>query len=250
MTDNQPIDHTHKNVGGALQKVGNLTILSNIFRAPAVGMTQVQQRYNVIFPFFVLTILSGMVTYSYFNIVDYAWYVDYMVDLAAGELSKAEQDTARAPYLLLSQSAMAFIAGLSVVLVVSILYIIQSIYFVVVSNVNNDGYQFKQWFSFIAWTSMPGLIAVVATFASLLTSSSIQIPLDSINPLSLNELIFTLDPSKGLGSLLSSIHIAQIWSFVVMVIGYKIWTKKSTGKSAAIVLAPFVIFYVGWFAII
>jgi len=250
MTDNQPIDHTDDNTEGALQNVGNLTILSNIFMAPQVGMTQVQQRYNVIFPLFTLAILSGLAMYTYFNLVDYGWYVDYMVESAAGDLSKSEQDATRAAMSMLSQSATAKLAGLSMLVMIPIIFVIQSVYFVIISNVNNDGYEFKQWLSFITWTAMPGLVVVAAMFATLLTSSNVQIAPDSLNPLSLNELIFGFEPSKGLGKLLSSIHVGQIWSFVVMIIGYQAWTKNSMGKSAAIVLAPFVIFYAGWFVII
>jgi len=254
MTDNDPIDHTEEpiehteeNYQPALQPVGNLTILSNVFMAPQVGMVQVQQRYNVIFPLFTLIVLSSLAIYTYFSLVDYAWYVDYMVEITAGDLSKSEQDTTRAAMSMLSQSATGSIAATVLLILTPIVFVIQALYFVIVSNINNDGYQFKQWFSFIAWSSVPALISVIAMFAILLTSSNLQMPFDSLNPLSLNELIFGLEPSQGLGKLLSTIHLGQIWSFVVMIIGYQAWTKKSIESSIAIVLAPYVAWYVGWF---
>ncbi len=250
MTDKNPIDHAEDNTQPALQPVGNFSILINIFTAPQVGMVQVQQRYNVIFPMFLLTVLSALAMYTYFNLVDYQWYLDYMVEATAGELSKSEQDATRAAMSMLSQSATGSFAAGSLLIFIPIVYAIQAVYFVIVSNVSNDGFEFKQWFSFIAWSATPGLIVVVAMFAFLLTSSNVQIPPDSLNPLSLNELIFGLEPSQGLGKLLSSIHLGQIWSLAVMVIGYQAWTKKSMAKSAAVVLAPFVIFYASWFLLI
>ena len=119
-------------------------------------------------------------------------------------------------------------------------------YFLIVSKVNGDGFEFKQWFSFVAWTSLPGLLAILAMFAMIFTSETMQIAPDSLNPLSLNELIFGLEPSKGMGKLLSSLHLPQFWSLAVMVIGYKAWTKKSLMSSALVVLMPIIIVYVVW----
>lgn len=226
---------------------GGLTILTNIFTAPTEAMKQVQERYSFALPMISMALLMGAVMFAYYAIVDYAWFVDYLVESTAGELSKAEQDASRAVFDMMSQSTMGLVTAASLMIGIPIIYVIQAVYFVIVSNVNNDGYEFKQWLSFIAWTSMPGLIVVLTMAAVLLTSSNGQIPPDSLNALSLNELIFGLDPTKGLGKLLASIHIAQIWSFVLMVIGYQVWTKKSMATSAMIVMTPFVLFYLGWF---
>ena len=150
---------------------------------------------------------------------------------------------------MMSQTAMASITSVTILIMVPIVYVLQSVYFVIVSNVNNDGYEFKQWLSFIAWTNMPSLLAVFAMFATIFFSANGQVPPDTLNSLSLNELFFGLEPSKGLGKLLSSIHIGQLLSFFVMVVGYQTWTKKSMANSAMIVLAPFILFYLGWYFI-
>lgn len=232
------------------QVFGNLNILSNVLLAPQLGMQQVQQRYGILFPILVVSFLMSFVIYTYYSTVDYVWYVDFMVEATAGELSKSEQDAARAAMSMMSQSATASISAVSLLIFIPIIFVIQSVYFVIVSSVNNDGYEFKQWLSFISWTSMPTIIVAASMYAVIVTSSNNQIPPDSLNPLSLNELIFGLESSKGLGKLLSTIHLGQIWSFALMIIGYQLWTKKTMGQSAAIVIAPFAVFYLIWFLMI
>ena len=229
------------------QSTGNIAIITNMFTSPSMAMTQVQERYNVIFPLFTFALLSALIMISYFAMVDYGWYIDYLVETTTGELSKSEQEQQRALLEMMSQTVMSSISAVTILIAVPVIYVIQAVYFLIVSNVNNDGYEFKQWLSFIAWTNMPSLLAIVAMFALLLTSANGQIPPDSLNPLSLNELIFGLEPSKGLGKLLSTIHLPQMLSFAVMIIGYQTWTKKSMATSAIIVLTPFVLFYVGWY---
>jgi len=229
---------------------GNMAILTNIFTAPATALTQIQERYNVAFPLLLTIFLSAAVWFSYYAMVDYDWFIDYIVETTAGELSKAEQDQTRASMAMMSQTAMGVITAVTASIAVAVIYVIQAVYFLIVSNVNNDGYEFKQWLSFVAWTSMPILLTIFAMFAMLLSSTSGQIAPDALNPLSLNELIFGLEPSKGVGKLLSTIHIPQLWSLAIRIMGYQVWTKKSTGASAMIVLTPFFLFYVGWFLFI
>ena len=194
-----------------------------------------------------MIILSAIVWFAYYAMVDYEWFVDYIVESTAGDLSKAEQDQTRAGMSMMSQSVMGSITAVTAGIAVAVIYVVQAVYFLIISNVNNDGYEFKQWLSFVCWTSMPVLLTVLAMFVMLLTNTTGQIAPDALNPLSLNELIFGLESSQGLGKLLSTIHLPQIWSLAIMVIGYNVWTKKSMSSSAMIVLLPFVLFYVGWY---
>jgi Yip1 domain len=246
MSDNNPYVPEVENP----PTTGNLNILSSIFTNPTKAMTDVQERYTVAFPLLIMMALAGAVWISYFSFIDYQWFADYSVDIAAGDKSKAEQDQARAGFEMMSPTVMGGLYAVGGAIGVAIIYVIQSVYFLIVSNINNDGYQFKQWLSFVSWTSMPTILTILAMFMMVFTSKSGQIAPDALNPLSLNELIFGLEPSKGLGKILSTIHLPQLWSWAIMVIGYKTWTKKSTASSAMVVLTPFALIYLAWFLFI
>jgi len=248
MTDNNPYEPEQPAEEQKLSS--NVTILSNIFTSPSQGMIQVQERYSIAFPMLLIALLTGLATYTYYTMVDYEWLIDYLVQSTAGDLSKAEQDQTRAGISMMSQTVLGVVSAVSVIIFIPIIYVLQAVYFMIVSNINNDGYEFKQWLSFISWTGVPALLVAIAMFALLFSSSNAQIAPESINPLSLNELFFGLDSSKGVGKLLASIHIAQFWSWAIMILGYQIWTKKSTASSAIIVLTPFVLFYLIWYLFI
>ncbi len=231
-------------------KISNFSILTNILTDPNYAMAQVRGSYSIMFPLMLVAISSALLMYYYYTVVDYKWFIDYMVETTAGELSKAEQDASRAAMSMMSQNAMGIVSFISVLVIVPIMYVVQSVYFVIMSNIYGDGFEFKHWYSFISWSALPNVLSVIASFVYLATTNNGQIPPDAINQLSLNELIFGLEPSKGLGKLLSTLHLAQFWSFAVMTVGYSQWTKKSIGKSAGIVLTPYIIFYIGWFLFI
>ncbi len=242
MTESNPYESEPSNQ----RESGNIAILTNIFVAPSTGMMQAKERFSVLFPFFVMMILTGTAFYFYFSNVDYNWYVDYMVEVTAGDKSKAEQDATRDAMSMMSQGVTAVVYGIGSMVSIAIVFLLHATYFLIVSKVNGDGFEFKQWFSFVAWASMPGLLAILAMFAMIFTSENMQIAPEAINPLSLNELFFGLEPSKGMGKLLSSLHLPQFWSMAVMVIGYKAWTNKSMMSSALVVLMPFVVIYLAW----
>ena len=224
----------------------SLTILGNIFTAPSEAMTQVQERYSVALPLLTILIATVAVFLYYYSAVDYQWYVDHMVEVSAGELSKSEQETARAGLEMMSQSTMSWAAGISSAIFIAIVFVIQAVYFVIVSNITNDGFQFKQWMSFVCWTSMPALVAFLAIAVYILSSSNGQIPPESLNPISLNELFFNLDATKGFGQILGSIDLTKFWTIYIMTIGYQKWTNKSMQTSAMIVLIPFIAIYGIW----
>jgi len=232
------------------ESIGKLSIMTNIFTDPNLGMAQVRASYSILFPLMMVSLLSAAMMLYYYSVLDFKWFIDYMVQISAGELSKAEQDTTRAAMSMMSQNTMGIVSVVTILIMIPIIYVVQSVYFVIMSNIYGDGIEFKQWYSFVSWSTLPNLVAILASFAYLATSSNAQIAPDSINQLSLNELIFGLEPSKGLGKLLSTLHLAQFWSFAVMTIGYSQWTKKSIAQSASIVLTPYVIFYIAWFLFI
>jgi len=222
------------------------TILSNIFTSPAEAMQQVQERYNILFPLFILMLATVIVFSYYYVAVDYQWYIDHMVEISSGELSKSEQEQTRAAFSMMSQTTMGTITTITASIGIAIVFVIQAVYFVIVSNINNDGFQFKQWMSFVAWSSLPALLVYLAMIVYISSSSNGQIAFETLNPLSLNDLFFGMDATQGAGKMLASLDLTKFWSMYIMIIGYQKWTAKSMQTSATVVLIPFVGIYGIW----
>ncbi|WP_444994578.1 YIP1 family protein [Aliikangiella sp. IMCC44359] len=221
----------------------SISILTNIITSPQQAFKDIQHAYPILLPFLAVVLMNAVVVILLFASIDYEWYVDHMVEAQAGELSRAEQDQTRAAFEMMSPSLMSGFGAGGVIVGIGIMYSVMALYFVIVSNVTNDGFQFKQWFSFISWTSIPTLIGALASLVIIITSSNGQFAPESINPLTLNELFFGLNPLKGVGSILAKVDITMFWSIALMTIGYAQWTEKSIGKAFGIVILPYLIFY-------
>ena len=243
---NENNNNDSANVQYQAPATNSLTILGNIFTSPAEAMEQIQESYSVMLPLLTLMAATVAVFVYYYVAVDYQWYIEHMVEMSAGDLSKSEQEQTRAGMEMMSQNTMGGIASISAAIGLAIVFVIQAVYYVIVSNITNDGFQFKQWMSFVTWTSMPALFVYLAMVVYIFTSSNGQIPFESLNPISLNELFFNLDPTVGLGKMLGSLDLTKFWSMYIMIIGYQKWTGKSMQASATVVLIPFVAIYGIW----
>lgn len=223
--------------------VSNMSILLNIFTAPQKAFEDIEKRYNFLLPLLSLTLFNAVLIIFLYSNIDYEWFVDYMVQAQAGELTNAEQDQQRQAMEMLSPGTMGAIGAISVAIFLAIMFCIYSAYLVIVSNITNDGFQFKQWFSLVTWSTMPSLVSTLAQYVVILTSSNGQIAPETLNPLSLNELFFGLDAISGVGSILATTDITMFWSIALLSIGYSKWTKKSYANSLIIVLIPYILYY-------
>ena len=221
----------------------NFDIFSNIVAAPQKAYLGIQNNYPVLFPLLSIILLNVLMILFLYASIDYEWFIDHMVELQGDDLSTAEKDQTRQALGMMSPSMMGGIGAISVAVILPIVFSIQALYFVIVSGITNDGFQFKQWFSFTAWSSIPSLIGTLASFVVILTASNGQIAPESVNPLTLNELFFGLNPIKGAGSILASTDISIFWILALMTIGYSQWTDKTLAKSFLIVSLPFVLYY-------
>lgn len=229
---------------------GAISILSNIIADPRRAFKDIQAFYPVLSPLLFILILNALLVVFMFASIDFDWYIEHMVEVSAGEASKAEQDQVRQGLGFMSPMAMGAIGAIFGAIFIAVIFCVTSLYFVIVSSITNDGFQFKQWLSFVSWTSIPSLVGTLAAFVVILTSTNGQFAPETIDPLSLNALFFELDAIKGAGNILASTNITVFWSIALMTIGYSQWTNKSVAKSLVIVLIPYALYYGARFAMV
>ncbi len=229
----------------------SMSIMTNIFTNPQTAFDEIKIKYPVIVPLFTMILLQAALLILMYMSIDYKWYVDEMVQRATTADSKQEDiDAMRQGMEMMSATTTGILGAVFAVLFIAVMYCVMALYFVIISAITNDGIKFKQWYSFIAWTSMPATIGILAGFVMVLTSSNGQIMPESLNPLSLNELFFNMDATKGLGAVLAGTSITAFWSFALLTIGYAKWTGKSTTISAAIIFALYAFTYGIWFSVV
>ena len=233
------------------ESVTSLSIMSNIFTNPQTAFDEIKIKYPVILPLLTMLILQAALVIFMYMSVDYKWYIDEMVQrLTTADAKQEEIAAMRQGMEMMSGTTTGILGAVFASLFIAAMYSVMALYFVIISAISNDGLKFKQWYSFVAWTSIPGIIGILAGFVMVLTASNGQIMPEALNPLSLNELIFNMDATKGIGAVLAGTSITAFWSFALMVIGYAKWTGKSTAISTAIIFALYAVTYGIWIAIV
>jgi hypothetical protein len=222
-----------------------LGTLGNIFLDPKQALNDIRGHANWLwYPLLIaLALCLGMFAW-YYGTADWDGIVQQTMDYIASRnyppetLEKIRQGLTRSG--ILAQTVIFT----SIFIV--IIYLIQALYFFLVSKV--AGYEaqgFGQWFSFVAWTNLPGAVAFLVMGVSYLFASK-QASMLSLDVTSLNTLIFKLKPGDSWFNLANGLHLTTFWVWVLMVVGFAQWTRQGLGKAAVITLAPYALIYGIW----
>ncbi|MGE5624010.1 MAG: YIP1 family protein [Bacillota bacterium] len=218
--------------------------LVNIFLEPRKTLEDLRSHASWWWvPLLLVLALSIVFQVWYASRVDIAWFADQTLAPQAANMTADQLRDAHARFTPTSMIVFGVIGSVFI----AIWYLIQALYFMLAAKVGGWQQQgFGNWFNFIGWTSMPGILGFVASAAYMLSTSSRQISPVDIDVTSLNTLVFHVPYAHNGQALASSLRLTTIWSWVLMVIGVSAWTGKDTVKSAVAVLSPYLICYAVW----
>ena len=178
----------------------------------------------------------------YYQMVDFPWLQDQML-AASGQTDPKALEAARA---FMGYGMISGIGIVGVLIVIPIILLLTSVYYLLAAKVIGNDLGFGKWFAFSTWSAVPTLLGIPLMAVQILMSSNGQLAPEALNPLTLNTLVFHLPATSPWAGLLNAINIPSLWAAVVAIIGYKVWTAKSTLTSVIVVLLPLVVIYGGW----
>lgn len=194
-------------------------------------------------PLLVTLVLFMVIQAWYANRVDISWFAEQTLAPQAANMTADQLRDAQARF---TPTSMMVFSAIGIVFVV-IWFLIQALYFMLAAKVGGWQQQgFGNWFNFICWTSLPGLVGLIASAAYMLSTSSRQISPVDMDVTSINTLIVHIPYAHSGQALAQSLRLTTIWSWVLMVIGVSAWTGKDMLKSAIAVLTPYLLCYVIW----
>jgi len=118
-------------------------------------------------------------------------------------------------------------------------YALIALYFTGVSFATNDGVKYGQWFAMIAWSVMPVIFGLAASFVNLLVSDARFLPQEQLNPLSFGNLFaLNSDGAPTSQRILLSLDVTTLWAVVLQIIGYQVFSQRSIVRAAVVVLGP------------
>lgn len=221
-----------------------LACLGNIFVDPKKALQDILPHGRwAWYPLIIAIAVSIAFTVWYFSTVDMGWFSNQMLASMSGKYSNDQLDVIRQG--LTRNRFLTFgVIGGSLGLVVILL--LQALYLFFVAKIS--GYEpqsYGKWLSFSIWTSFPNVLVTIAAAVAYLFSSP-QTSYYAVDVTSLNTLLFHLPLSHPLAGIAASVHLTTFWCLALMIVGLSLWAKKSLGKSAVIVLAPWVVIYALW----
>lgn len=218
-----------------------LGTLINIFLEPKKALEDIRGHNGWLwYPLLLVLILGALFQVWYANRIDVSWFADQTLAPKAAEMTADQLRDARARF---TPGSMMFFGIIGTVGFLG-WYMVQALYFMLMAKIGGYKEQgFGTWLSFICWTSLPGLLGLVASGVYMLTTSSRQLSPVDIDIVSLNTLLFHVPYAHTGQFIASSLRLTTIWSWALMIIGMSIWTGKSMGKSAMVVLTPYAVMY-------
>lgn len=230
-----------------MAETSSAAVLSNILTSPSAAFAAIRERPSPWLPLILLIAGSCAVSLLYFNEVDMGWFFEQQMERAAErgnlQLTDAQRAQAIEAQASMSPALLGGIAAVTTALGLLIVFSISALYLLGVSL--KAGIKYKQWFAFVTWSAVPMLLGIVAQIANLLATDARFLPQQGLNPLSFGNLLgIDFEQQAGMGTLLLYLDPTTMWVLVLQIIGYQLWTKRSTVVSALILLAPLAVIFV------
>ncbi|WJG08268.1 YIP1 family protein [Aliiglaciecola sp. LCG003] len=211
-----------------------------VFIKPREVFTTLNHKHNWSWIPFILVMLAAVLPmYSYLNFVDFAWYKHAVIELTAGDLSPAEQDSMKAMMGSQASYTTGYIIGMSLGVIAAMAVFAGYLHLVTRSDEQNlNG--FTDWYGFTWWVSLPTVISCLLALLMLALSSTNQIHLIQLDIVSLSYWL-GLDMSSTWIAVTDLIRLDTLFSIYLTAVGISRWTQFSNRRVYLLALLPYTV---------
>jgi hypothetical protein len=225
--------------------MNDLALAGTTITAPSAAFAELRERPRFWFPLLLVTLCAAGMMFWYYSVVDIEWLKDLMYGNNAKFQALSEGERAQAMGMV-SRNMLRYGSTIGVMFAIPIWFVLQSLYLLLAAKVTKLPLGFKHWFALSCWSFLPALLNAVVAAIFLLISDTNQMTPGIMQPLSLNELIFNLPFGAPGQQLLEALTIPGFWSWILMIIGVRVWSQRSWVFSSILVLLPIVLMYGIW----
>jgi len=225
--------------------MNNLALSVALATAPSTAFAELRERPRFWFPLLLLVASTVAIIYWYYSTVDIEWLKDAMFSNNPDVLKLPEAERA-ARMAMLSRNTLLWSSVIGTVFVLPIVFLLSALYLLLAAKVTKLPQGFKHWFAFSCWTALPILLSTVVAAIFLIISDTAQVSPGVLQPLSLDELLLHRPFGSPGQSLLASLSIPSVLSWILMIIGVRVWSQRSWAFSAIFILLPVVVLYGIW----
>ncbi|MDQ2641912.1 MAG: YIP1 family protein [Pseudomonadota bacterium] len=228
--------------------MNNLGILQGLIFEPRRAFAELDARPRFWWPLLVMMLLQAGLALWYVMFVDMEWLVDQQVRATSLGANLTDAEITRMARTAADQAG--FRAGLAAVvgaIALALMTLISALYLLLATKITGLERSFRHWFALAAWCTVPVMLAsTLLAGLALLTASNNQVAQAALQPLSLNELAFHLEPGAKGYSLFSNVNLLQLVSVYLTAMGLKVWAGRSWTYCIVVAALPFVLVYGIW----
>jgi hypothetical protein len=215
----------------------------DIITAPSAVLARLKEQPSFWLVLLLFVFLTASLQIGYFTFNDEGFIRDQMIEQAMGsrDVTAEQQKQIETAVGNMSFTTAASLAAVSTCILVPAILAINALYLSFMSKFSVNQLSFRHFFSLLCWTSVPTLLALAASWLVLLTDANGQVSQAELQPLSVTGLLGI--PTKS--QVLQQFNLMQLWSLILLTLGYQQWTKQSWLASFAITWAPSILIYGG-----
>lgn len=214
--------------------------LINIFIEPGKVFAQLKEKPTFLAPALVLAGLTAVSAVAYFFTVDPEWFMSHQLAQVGAQMSASELEQAKA--FLPGARTSAYIAVPSMLIVLTIVYALMGLYYLLAGKVTGNAVSFRQGLAITAWSSMPvalgALVAIVAVF-----TSSPQSTFESMQLLNVDPLLVQLPMEHPWSRLAKAFSLLNFWAWFLAALCWKTWFRTGWGQALFVVILPSLVIY-------
>lgn len=215
--------------------------------SPSVAFNAVKEKKGWSWlPFTILISSTFLLFVYYFNVVDFAWLKEQMINQIAASKPMTD-DELKAVSSFYEKDTMMWSTAIGGTFAFIIINMITATYYHIATKVSaGSEYKFTQWYGFTWWASFPAIISTLLSFLVIIFAPDGMVSMQELQPTSLNSLLFSVDPSHAWYGLLEGLNLFSFWMIAVASIGLRSWLNIDSKKALIIAAGPQVLIYGFW----
>jgi Yip1-like protein len=213
-----------------------------MFTSPTQAFAALKEKPVFALPMILVIVCAVAATVVYYSKVDIAWLQDQLL----AQMKNLNADQQKMVAGRMTRTVLLWTSVISTPIGLTIGMVIGAVYFLVVGQITKVRYSFNHWFAFCWWATTPQVVGSIIAILIVMVSSTTQMGTGSLQPLSLNELVFHKNLGEPGYTWLASIGLVQIASLFLTYIGIKAWSGRSTAFCLLFTLVPTVVIYGVW----
>lgn len=225
--------------------MNNIALIVALATAPSSAFAELRERPRFWFPLLLLTLSTAAVVYWYYSIVDIEWLKDLLFS-SNPDLMALPADKRAEAMAMFGRNTLLWASVVGSLFTFPVIFLISALYFLLAAKVTKIPLGFKHWFAFSSWTALPLLLSTVVGAILMMMSENAQVSPAVLQPLSVNELLLHRPYGSAGYSLLETLSIPSVLSWILMIIGVRVWSQRSWAFSAIFILLPAICMYGIW----